>query len=101
VQIYKEVKSNPFLITDLCLMNASQYKHRANIYVNTTKTRVTINAFDVKTDKTGNGKSFVKPRFGKPLFMNIENIEIDESITPISEYTKERDIDLVQQKLFD
>lgn len=101
VQIYKEVKSNPFLITDLCLMNATQYKNRAIISVNTSKTRVLINAFDVKTDKTGNGKSFIKPRFGKPLFMNIEELEIDDSITPISDYVKEKNVDLIQQKLFE
>jgi len=101
VQIYKEVKSNPFLITDLCLMNASQYKNRAEITINTTKTRVIINAFDVKHDKTGNGKAFVKPRFGKPLFMNIEDIEIDENLTPLSDYVKTENTDIIQQKLFD
>ena len=101
VQIYKIVKSNPFLITDLCLMNATQYKNRAIISINTTKTRVQISAFDVKTDKTGNGKSFIKPRFGKPLFMNIEELEIDDTISPISDYEKEINTDLIQQKLFE
>ncbi len=101
VQIYKEVKSNPFMVIDLCLMNATQYKNRAKIKVNTTKAIVDINAFDVKTDRTGNGKSFVKPRFGKPLFLNIEKFEIDETITVLSEYVKEKDLDLIQQKLFE
>jgi topoisomerase-4 subunit A len=101
VRLYKEVKSNPFMVTDLCLMNATQYKNRAKILVNTTKKLVVINAFDVKTDKSGNGKSFIKPRLGKPLFMNIEQFEYDDSITPISEYVKEDDVEVVQQKLFD
>ena len=101
VQIYKEVKSNPFMITDLCLMNATQYKNRANIKINTDKTLININAFDVKIDRTGNGKSFVKPRFGKPLFIIIEEFEIDDTITPLSDYVKEKNSDIIQQKLFD
>jgi len=101
VRLYKEVKSNPFMVTDLCLMNATQYKNRAKILVNTTKTLVNINAFDVKIDKSGNGKSFIKSKFGKPLFMNIEQLEYDENITPISDYVKEEDLEIVQQKLFD
>jgi topoisomerase-4 subunit A len=101
VQIYKIVKSNPFMITDLCLMNATQYKQRAKIRVNTTKTVITINAFDIKIDRTGNGKSFIKPRFGKPLYMNIEELLVDDSITPLSEYVKDQDTEIIQQKLFD
>lgn len=101
VRLYKDVKSNPFMVTDLCLMNATQYKNRAKIVVNTTKTIMSINAFDIKIDRSGNGKSFIKPRFGKPLFMNIQEFECDDKITPISEYVKEDVLEIVQQKLFE
>ena len=33
--------------------------------------------------------------------MNIEQLEYDENITPISDYVKEEDLEIVQQKLFD
>ncbi len=101
VQIYKIVKSNPYLVQDLCLMNATQYKNRAIITVNTTKTSVIINSFDVKHDKTENGKSFIKKKEGIAQFINIEQFEEDNSITFLSEYEKEIDHELIQQKLFD
>jgi len=84
----------------LCLMNSTQYKNRAKIMINTTQMLVELNAFDIKTDKTVTGKTFVKPKLGKPLFINIEELEIDPLIPNISEYKKEKDIDLIQQKLF-
>ena len=101
VPLYKAVKSNPYLVVDLCLMNATQYKNRANIYVNTDKMLVTLKAFDIKTDRTVTGKSFVKPKQGKPLFINIEELEIDSTIPDLNGYIQERNIDIVQQKLFD
>jgi topoisomerase-4 subunit A len=101
VQIYKVVKSNPYLVQDLCLMNATQYKNRAIITVNTTETSVSINSFDVKHDKTENGKSFIKKKEGIAQFINIEQFEEDNTITPLSEYEREIDHELIQQKLFD
>ena len=101
VQLYKVVQSNPYLVQDLCLLNATQYKNRAKITVNTDTTSVELNAFDVKHDKTENGKSFVKKSLGKSIFINIENFEQDSSITPVSEYVKEDDCELVQGKLFE
>jgi topoisomerase-4 subunit A len=99
-KLYKDVKSNPYKVVDLCLMNSTQYKNRAKIMINTTQMLVELNAFDIKTDKTVTGKTFVKPKLGKPLFINIEELEIDPLIPNISEYKKEKDIDLIQQKLF-
>lgn len=101
VQIYKVVLSNPYLVQDLCLLNATQYKQRAKITVNTDKTLVELNAFDVKHDKTENGKLFVKKVLGKTIFINIEDMEQDSSITPLSEYVKEDDCELIQGKLFE
>ena len=100
VQLYKIVRSNPYLVRDACLMNATQYKNRANVRVNTTKTGLLINAFDIKTDKTENGKSFIASKLGEPLFIHIEQMEEDPDITPISEYEREEDHDIVQQSLF-
>ncbi|MBN2605201.1 MAG: DNA gyrase subunit A, partial [Bacilli bacterium] len=101
VQLYKVVRSNPYLVTDLCLLNGTQYKNRAMVYVNTTKTRVEINSFDIKRDKTENGKSFIKSKEGKPLFISIEPMEIDPSLPVISDYVKEDQVDVIQQTLFE
>ncbi|MCK5761407.1 MAG: hypothetical protein KAH16_00760, partial [Candidatus Izimaplasma sp.] len=100
-KLYKTVKSNPYLVTDICLMNATQYKNRAKISINTDKMLVQLIAFDIKTDKTATGKSFVKPKQGKPIFMNIEDFEIDSTIPNLNEYVKEKNVDVVQQKLFE
>ena len=100
VQLYKVVRSNPYLVQDLCLLNATQYKNRAKIIINTTTTSVDISAFDVKQDKTENGKSFIKKSLGESLFINIEELEEDSSISPISDYVKEDDTEVVQTTLF-
>ena len=101
VKLYKVVKSNPYLVTDICLLNATQYKNRARIAINTSKMLVVIKAFDIKTDKTVTGKSFVKPKQGKPIFINIEELEIDPTIPNLNDYVIEKNIDLIQQKLFE
>ncbi len=101
VPLYKVIRSNPYLVTDLCLMNSTQYKNRAKIFVNTNKMLVTLKAFDIKTDKTVTGKSFIKPKQGKPLFINIEELEVDLTIPNLNGYIKEKNLNLVQQKLFD
>ncbi len=101
VKLYKVVKSNPYLVTDLCLMNSTQYKNRAKVFINTTKMLVTLKAFDIKTDKTVTGKSFIKTKQGKPIFINIEELETDLTIPNLNEYKKEKNIDIVQQKLFE
>jgi len=101
VQLYKLVKSNPYTIVDLCLLNSTQYKNRAIVTVNTTTQLIEINAFDIKTDKTSTGKSYIKPRFGRPIFINIEEFEIDQNIPHLSDYEKETDKDNVQQTLFE
>jgi topoisomerase-4 subunit A len=101
VQLYKVVQSNPYLVQDLCLLNATQYKQRAKITVNTDTTSLELSAFDIKHDKTENGKAFVKKSLGNSVFINIENLEEDLSITPLSEYVREDDQELVQGKLFE
>ncbi|MCK5388148.1 MAG: DNA topoisomerase IV subunit A [Candidatus Izimaplasma sp.] len=101
VKLYKEVKSNPYLVIDLCLMNATQYKNRAKISINTDKMLVVLRAFDIKTDKTVTGKAYIKPKQGKPIFMNIEELEIDSTIPNLNDYVIERNINLVQQQLFE
>jgi len=101
VKLYKVVKSNPYMVTDICLMNSTQYKNRARIAINTSKMLVVLKAFDIKTDKTVTGKLFVKPKQGKPIFINIEELEIDPLIPNLNEYVKEKNIDVIQQKLFE
>lgn len=99
-QIYKVVKSNPYLVKDVCLMNATQYKNKVMIRINTDIQLVEVNAFDIKVDTTQNGKLFVKKGQGRALYINIEDVEVDETLTPISDYTKEPDEEVVQQQLF-
>lgn len=101
VQLYKVVRSNPYLVQDVCLMNATQYKNRAIVTINTSTTSVNVSAFDVKHDKTENGKSFVKKSLGDSIFINIEEFEEDLTITPISDYIKQDDEELVQTTLFE
>ncbi len=86
-ELLKIVKTNPYLVIDACLLNATQYKNRAKIYINTDKELVELNAFDMKTDNTVAGKRFIKNNQGLPLFINIEQIE-QEDITPISEFVR-------------
>ena len=101
IQVYKVVKSNPYLVQDACIMNATQYKNRGIVKVNTSLTLVEVVAFDIKVDKTENGKTFIKSKKGTPLFINLDEVEEDETITPISDYVKEDDHDIVQVKLFE
>jgi hypothetical protein len=82
-------------------MNATQYKNRANIRINTNMTFKDINAFDLKTDHTENGRRFLSKKEGTPLFMQIESMEEDPSIPPLSSYEKKEDAHAIQQKLFD
>jgi len=100
-QLIKPVKSNPVLAVDLEIMNATQYKNRAQITVNTELDTVIVNAFDIKSEQADNGKTFIKKKSGQPLLMTIEKMEIDPSITPLSEYEKEEDHETIQQTLFE
>lgn len=101
VQLYKVIQSNPYLVQDICLMNATQYKNRAQIRINTSETQVLINAFDIKHDKSESGKTYITKKQGNPLFINIEEMEEDLTITPLSEYVKEEDQEVIQQTLFE
>jgi len=99
-QVYKVVKSNPYLVKDVCLMNATQYKNKVEVRINTDLQLVELSAFDIKVDDTKNGVKFVKNEQGTALYINIEQVEEDPLNAPISEYVKEKDIEIVQQKLF-
>lgn len=99
-QTLRIVKSNPIKVVDVVLLNASQYRNRAIISINTDQQMVEVKAFDVKREQAENGKSFVKKKQGKPLFMAIEDVEIDDSIPRISDYEKIIEPDQVQQTLF-
>jgi topoisomerase-4 subunit A len=101
VQLYKVIQSNPYLIADVCLMNATQYKNRATVHVNTDTMEVLINAFDIKYEKNESGKKFIRTKEGVPLHIEIEEMEEDPSITPISDYVREEDHDIIQQSLFE
>lgn len=101
VQLYKVIQSNPYLVQDACLMNATQYKNRAEIRINTTVTEVIVNAFDVKHDKSESGKTFVTKKQGLPIFINIQEMEEDPTITPLSDYVREEEQEVIQQKLFE
>lgn len=101
VQLYKVVRSNPYLIVDACIINATQYKNRANIRVNTTLTAVNISAFSIKYEKNESGKQFIPKNKGIAQFIAIESVEEDPTITPLSDYVKEEDHDVIQQSLFE
>lgn len=101
VNIYKDVKSRPYLTVGLACMNSTQYKLKTNVSIITTLGSVSLKAFDIKTDNTENGKTVAKSKLGVPKFIIMEQVEIDELISPISEYIMEDDIDTVQQTLFD
>ncbi|PAT02372.1 DNA topoisomerase IV subunit A [Candidatus Izimaplasma bacterium ZiA1] len=99
--LYKEVKSNPYLVVALENLNATQYKNKVGIKIITSKGEKIISAFDIKTDTTENGKSFIKKKEGIPEFIQIEKIELDDTIPPLSEYVKEDEETEVQTTLFD
>ncbi len=101
VALFKQVKTNPYLVRDLSLMNASQYKHRAKIHVITTQAHVAVSCFDVKLQAAEAGKTFVARKHGEPLHMIVETISIDDDITPLSDYKKSLPKKEVQASLFD
>jgi topoisomerase-4 subunit A len=100
-QVYKVVKSNPYLVKDVCLMNQTQYKNKVTIRINTDLELVEVNAFSIKVDDTQNGRTFIKKKQGKPLYINIEEVDQDETLPPISEYIREDDEIEEQQQLFE
>ncbi len=100
--LFKQVKTNPYFVVDLALLNSVQYKNRAAIHVVTDKMYKRINAFEVKLIAAEAGKQYIKPRHGHPLHMMIDSIkETEESIAPISNYQKEVSPSTVQPTLFD
>ncbi len=101
LQQYKIIRSNPYLVQDAALMNATQYKHRATLTIITTKGAKQLTAFDIKFEKSDAGKKFLTKSDGDPLFILIESLVEDETLAPISEYVKEEEREIVQPTLFD
>ena len=56
-------------------MNATQYRNKVKVRINTDLQLVEISAFDIKVDDTKNGKLFVKKGQGTSLYINIEQVE--------------------------
>lgn len=101
VHLYKIIKSNPHYLKDVCLLNATQYKNRAKVFINTTTSQIKVNCFDIKLDKGEHGKQFVKNGQGDSLFINIQPMEEDPNLSPLSDYVKLKDEEQVQQQLFE
>jgi topoisomerase-4 subunit A len=100
VMVLKTVKSNPYLVVDLCLLNQTQYRDRANVRIITKNGYIDIEAFEFKNDHTDNGRQFAKKKDGVIEFLLIEQLaQLD--YPPINDYIKESDHEGVQQTLFE
>ncbi len=84
--LFSQPKSNPYRVTDLALMNHTQYKNRAAIDIVTDNTRVSMTAFDIKQVKSEAGKKFISGKAGEPNFMQIETMETDPDLPPLTLY---------------
>jgi len=84
VQIIKQPKSKPYLLQDLALLNNAQYKNRATVDILTTKSLVSLNAFELKAVMGETGKKVSQPKQGRPFKLFIEPMEDDDH--PISDY---------------
>ena len=98
--VLKVVKSNPYLVTDLALLNQTQYRDRANLRIITEKGYLDVEAFELKVDHTDNGRQFAKKKDGGIEFLLMEILE-EEDYPPINEYIKEVEKEEVQQTLFE
>jgi len=100
VMVLKVVKSNPYLVTNMALMNQTQYRDRAKLRIITETGYLDIEAFELKMDHTDNGRQFVKKKDGAIQFLLMEELE-EQEYPPINEYIKEEDKEEVQQTLFE
>lgn len=98
--VLKVVKSNPYLVTDLALLNQTQYRDRANLRIITEKGYLDVEAFELKVDHTDNGRQFAKKKDGGIEFLLMETLE-EVDYPPINEYIKEVEKEEVQQTLFE
>jgi len=98
--VLKTVKSNPYLVVDLCLLNQTHYRDRANIRLITENGFIDVEAFEFKNDHTDNGRQFAKKKDGAIQFMQIEQV-VQQEYPPINDYIKETDPEEVQQTLFE
>ncbi|MFH5880807.1 DNA topoisomerase IV subunit A [Liberiplasma polymorphum] len=101
IPIIKQVKSNPYFITDLAVLNSTQYKNRARVHIITDRAHIAVNTFDLKINASEAGKKFVTAKQGTPRHMIIEELVIDETIQPLSDYKKEVKVAEEQASLFD
>lgn len=99
VMVLKVVKSNPYLVTDMALMNQTQYRDRAKLRIITETGYLDLEAFELKVDHTDNGRQFVKKKDGGIEFLLMEHLE-EMDYPPINAYIKEEDKEEVQQTLF-
>lgn len=89
--IFKQIKTNPYYVRDLSLLNSVQYKNRATIHVVTERDHVGVNAFELKRHAAETGKRFIGKKHGEPLHMVIEPVEIEPSEyepVPLSDYVR-------------
>ncbi|MGS0971809.1 MAG: DNA topoisomerase IV subunit A [Candidatus Izemoplasmataceae bacterium] len=98
--VLKTVKSNPYLVVDMCLLNQTQYRDRANVRLITENGFIDVEAFEFKNDHTDNGRQFAKKKDGAIQFIQIEELEQQE-YQPINDYIKEIDPEEIQQTLFE
>ncbi len=90
VPLYRQVKTKPYLVRDLTMLDAISYKHRATLHVITNKSHVKVNAFDLKRNAAETGKRFVKASAGTPRHMVLGKVDVDaetrNDTPPLSDY---------------
>ena len=90
VPLYKPVKTNPYLVRDLTMLDAVSYKHRATLHIITNKNHVKVNTFDLKRNAADAGKRFVPGPLGIPRHMVLGKVDVDDETRketpPLSDY---------------
>ena len=77
----KKVKSNPFILNDMCIMTPNQYKEGVNINICYEEKNDLVNTKDLKYNLSDAGKEIIKNGLGTPLKMYInEPSEKDEVV---------------------
>jgi len=103
MRLYKEIKTNPYLIVDAKRFDAQDYKYRAPLRIITSKTVVDLSAFDVKASQGEHGKAFVKKQDGAAKWLLKTTIESDETeqLPPITDYVPQDESESEQVSLFE
>ncbi len=102
-RLIKQPQKHPYLVRDLELMDAVQYKKRATLHVVTDRTNVELSAFTIKRQPSEAGKKHIRTKDGEPLFMRLDSVELeeDEVIAPLSNFEQTPFETGEQQTLFD